>query len=175
MNPQPDALTLPRLRRRPVPVAEPYALRRPVVDDDPGVCATQGNLALALPYPHDGLDEDDVSPRPLPEPQAWVARFVQAAVEVAAGTRPPAQLARWATLEVSTMLARRAVLSARARRHTGQAPGRRAVVRSVRTCQPREGVCEASAVVMDGTRVRAVALRMECTGGRWRVIALELG
>jgi Family of unknown function (DUF6459) len=34
---------------------------------------------------------------------------------------------------------------------------------------------EASAVVVDAGRVRAVALRLEDVAGRWRVCALEIG
>jgi hypothetical protein len=49
------------------------------------------------------------------------------------------------------------------------------VVRSMRLCRPADGVVEASAVVVDRGRVRAVALRLEEFGGRWRVCALEIG
>ena len=48
-------------------------------------------------------------------------------------------------------------------------------VRAVLTCLPCNGVCEASAVVIDRGRVRALALRMEGLDGRWRVTALEIG
>ena len=42
-------------------------------------------------------------------------------------------------------------------------------------CLPAQDVCEASAVVYDGDRVRAVALRAEALDDRWRVTALQLG
>jgi hypothetical protein len=166
----------PPLRRLPVPVAEPFPVHRLAAEDDYAVAVTQGTLALAIPRGRPPLPEpDDIDGcAPLPEPGAWVTRFVQAAVEVAAGIRSPAQLSRWCTLEVHAMLTRRALLTLRVRR-TGDRPTGRVAVRTVRTCQPREGVCEASAVVMDGERVRAVALRMEGTRGRWQVIAMELG
>jgi hypothetical protein len=35
-------------------------------------------------------------------------------------------------------------------------------------------VAEATVVISDGPRVRAVALRMEGTDGRWRVTALRI-
>ena len=57
----------------------------------------------------------------------------------------------------------------------GVPAGRRAVVRSVRVCEPADGVAEASAVVVDGGRVRAVAFRMVGLDGRWRVEALQVG
>jgi hypothetical protein len=166
----------PPLRRLPVPVAEPFPLRRLIVEEDYGVAATQGTLALALPHEPRVRDEagDPDERTPLPEPRAWATRFVQAAVEVAAGARSPGQLARWSTLEVHAMLTRRALLSLRVRRGSDR-PAGRVAVRTVRTCRPRDGVCEASAVVMDGDRIRAVALRMEGTRGRWQVIAMELG
>ena len=54
-------------------------------------------------------------------------------------------------------------------------PPARAGVRSVHVAHPVRGVAEVAAVVVDGTRHRAVAFRMEGAGGRWRVTALELG
>ena len=51
----------------------------------------------------------------------------------------------------------------------------RAVVRSVRLCEPADGVAEASAVVVDGGRVRALAFRLVGLDGRWRVEALQVG
>jgi hypothetical protein len=48
-------------------------------------------------------------------------------------------------------------------------------VRRVRVCAPREGVAECSAVVHDGTRVRALAIRLERQPDRWQVTALEIG
>jgi hypothetical protein len=109
----------------------------------------------------------------LPEPGRWAAQFVQAAVEVTTGLRPSSQLIRWTSDEVQTMLTRRAGL-ARAAAARGRRP-RRSVVRSTRVCIPRDGVAEASAVVTDGSRFRAVALRLEGLDGRWRVTALQIG
>ena len=58
----------------------------------------------------------------------------------------------------------------------GAAPStRQAVVRGVRVCLPADGVAEASAVVIDADRVRAVAVRLEGLDGRWRATALEVG
>jgi hypothetical protein len=55
------------------------------------------------------------------------------------------------------------------------AAGQRAVVRSVRICQPADRVVEGAAVVVARGRVQAVAFRLEGAGGRWRMTALELG
>jgi hypothetical protein len=181
--PAPEAA--PPLRRRPLPVVEPYPAMR-VLDAErhrPDPPYVQGTLALVMPDPdHSGGDiGDEIDGRPaasgaaaaLPEPAAWAAQFVQAAVEVAAGARSAGQLVRWTSLEVQALLARRSALAGRIAR-----PGsarQRAVVRAVLTCLPRDGVCEASAVVIDRGRVRALALRMEALDGRWRVTALEIG
>ena len=108
----------------------------------------------------------------LPEPRQWAAQFVQAAVEVTTGLRPPSQLVRWTNDEVRTLLVRRADLARRTPGRTRQP--RRGVVRSTRVCIPCAGVAEATVVISDGPRVRAVALRMEGTDGRWRVTALRI-
>jgi hypothetical protein len=97
-------------------------------------------------------------------------RFSQVALEVATGLRPPAQLVRWTTPEALATLAR---LHALAQRGGGRPP--RATVRSVRLSEPVPGVEEVTAVVAAGPRVRALAFRMEGEGGRWRVVAFELG
>jgi hypothetical protein len=174
--------TVPRLRRRPLPVLEPYPAMR-VLDAERDLADppyTQGTLALVMPDRDETPGGSDGerragtgAPGALPEPAAWVAQFVQAAVEVAAGARSAGQLIRWTSLEVQALLTRRSALASRL---AGAGSTRhRAVVRAVLTCQPRDGVVEASAVVIDRGRVRALALRMEGTAGRWRVTALEIG
>ena len=113
----------------------------------------------------------------------WLAqlavRITGAAVEVLAGHRPAQQLAVWMHRDVLASLQLRASLS---RRDTpGAAPElalahRGATVRSSRACMIRPGVYEASAVVSDQLRCRAVALRFELAEGvGWRVTALEIG
>ena len=107
----------------------------------------------------------------LPDPRDWAAHIAQALVEVMAGARPAPQLLRWTTPEVYAVVARRASVSAR----RGMPPTRRTVVRSLRVCEPADGVAEASAVVVDGGRVRALAMRLVGLDGRWRVEALQVG
>jgi hypothetical protein len=130
------------------------------------------------------LPFDTSAPAPLPapapvaatqgrgpdDPREWAVRFSQAALEVVSGLRPPAQLVRWTTPEAMAELAR---LHALVQRGGGRPP--RATVRSVRLCEPVPGVGEVAAVVTAGPRVRALAFRMEGEGGRWRVVAFELG
>lgn len=178
------------VRRLPTPRAHP-----PYDDEVTGPPArrplprgsVQGTLALAFslptgvpatPFTAAALrlvpdpDEEDCAPRPtprseLPEPQRWTGRLAQAVVEVLAGDRPVAQLVRWTTEDVYEQLRdRTAAVTARAvgeRRSHG-----RCVVRSVRVCEPVDGVVEASATVLDGRRYRALALRLEGLDGRWQ-------
>jgi hypothetical protein len=88
-----------------------------------------------------------------------------------AGVRQPPQILRWTTPEVYAVVARRGAVSAR----RGTPATRRAVVRSVRVCEPADGVAEACAVVLDGGRVRALAMRLVGMDGRWRIEALQVG
>jgi hypothetical protein len=102
---------------------------------------------------------------------------VQAAIEVLAGTRPIHQLARRLDQRCLTVLQHRATLT---RRMAARAPRkmglhRNASVRTVRACGVTPDVYEASAVVMDELRVRAVAVRLERSKNVWRVTALEIG
>ena len=95
-----------------------------------------------------------------PHPGPWVARLAPALIEVLAGERPAAQLARWVTRDLRRDLTLR---HEAARRHpAGQgrvAPHRR--TSAVRLCPVADGVVEAAAVVVGGPRARAVALRLE--------------
>jgi hypothetical protein len=97
--------------------------------------------------------------------------MVQAAVEGLRGVRPLAQLTRWVTPEVYELLQLRAELVQRA----GQPVAARAGIRRIRLFRIGDAVAEASVVVDDGPRVRAVAVRMEGHRGRWRAVAMEIG
>jgi hypothetical protein len=103
---------------------------------------------------------------------------VQAAIEVLAGTRPIHQLARRLDQRCLASLQHRAALTRRLA--TGSSPTagrlhRNPAVRSVRACEVAAGIYEASAVVVDELRVRAVAMRLERSNQVWRVTALEIG
>lgn len=103
---------------------------------------------------------------------------VQAAIEVLAGTRPVNQLSRRLDQRCLASLQHRAALTRRL--VTGSSPTagrlhRNPAVRSVRACEVAAGIYEASAVVVDELRVRAVAVRLERCNQVWRVTALEIG
>jgi Family of unknown function (DUF6459) len=103
----------------------------------------------------------------LPDPHRWSARLAQGIVEVLHGHRPLQQLVRWTDESVYAMLARR--LAAR-RPRTGSRP----LVRSIRVCEPRDGVVEVSVVVEAGHRCRALAMRLEGLDGRWCCTVLDI-
>ena len=113
-------------------------------------------------------------PAPRPRPgRALTDTETTEVVEVLCGIRPATQMIRWMAYDVHTALARRAAVAARVRRQSRNA--RPPMVRAVRVFSPREGAVEASAVILDNDRVRAIAMRMEALDHRWRVTALEIG
>lgn len=103
---------------------------------------------------------------------------VQAAIEVLAGTRPINQLARRLDQRCLLALQHRACLTRREAARTPRKLGRlyrNPTVRSVRACEVTPDIYEASAVVIDELRTRAVAVRLERSKQIWRVTALEIG
>lgn len=120
------------------------------------------------------VEAADEQPAVVPvDHRSLVGSLALASVESLVGKRSVAQLARWLTPGVYDALHARATASARVLGpRTG---GRTVVVRNVRTCRVGERVVEASAVVDDGLRVRALAMRLEAHRRSWRVTALEIG
>ncbi|WP_253951743.1 Rv3235 family protein [Arthrobacter sp. R3-55] len=107
-----------------------------------------------------------------------VARSIaQAALEVLAGTRAISQLSRSLDPDCYTSLQHRAALTRKhaARVRGNQHPHSSPMVRSVRTCSISDDICEASIVVAEEQRCRAVAMRLERLDGVWKVTALEIG
>ncbi|WP_246036134.1 Rv3235 family protein [Sinomonas susongensis] len=108
------------------------------------------------------------------------ARITSAALEVLAGQRPVQQLAPWlprdllARLQLRANLGRADVAPPQSRAAKAH---RASIVTSARASLVAPGIYEASAVVSDRLRSRAIALRLERRGsGRgWRVTALEIG
>ncbi len=117
-------------------------------------------------------DEDDPAPPPdlerLPDPRRWTALLAQAVVEILAGRRPVAQVVRWVDPEIVERLRRSAASPSRG------GDGVPVRVRRVRVSTTMEGTVEAVAVVDDGTRCRAIAMRLEALHRRWRCTALDL-
>jgi hypothetical protein len=184
----PDALRevpdqAPRLRLVPPigePGAEPGAESIPDVQPNPD---GQPNPDVQPGAPRrrtsrDLIDEEfgpQQTPRALlPEPKPWAGRLVQAVVEVTSGVRPVSQLVRWTTTEVYDVVQRRQTRALNGAR--AHAPLRLAeVVRSVRVSEPIDGVAEVCAILQQGPRCRAIALRLEGIDGRWQCTALQIG
>lgn len=100
----------------------------------------------------------------LPAAQDFARVLLRGVVEVLAGVRPLKQLQRDTTLELYTSLSES--LSAR------PVPrGNRPALQAVRSLHVRarpEGVAEVCATVRQGSRLVALALRLEGQDGRWR-------
>ncbi len=188
-----------RPRRLPAPQCEPpYDEEFALPGDRVQVTArpaAQGTLALAFRLPsglparpvapprlrlvpgqHDPDFDPEFAPQPtprtaLPAPTAWSARFVQALIEVLWGGRPSTQLLRWTDAAVYAHIQRRAGVAMRVPATRGARP----LVRSLRVCEPNDGVAEVAAVVQRGERTIAIALRLEGIDGRWQCTVLELG
>jgi uncharacterized protein DUF6459 len=174
----PAAGTTSRARpARPMTV-RPAPRREPPFDDElPRHLYVVGRLDQRLPF-ESGPRRDDraravVTPHPnLPDPAVWGRRLLIGIVETAAGRRPLPQLAALLSQSVAHGLGTDFERAAQRRRpHWTHA----ASIRTVRACQPADGVAELCATLQVGSRVRAVAMRLEARHGRWRCTRLQLG
>ena len=114
----------------------------------------------------------------LPAPTPWAGRLVQAMIEVVSGVRPVSQLVRWTTAPVYDELCARVarpVASTGAGSRVNVTTRLAEVVRSIRVSEPGDGVAEVCAIVQQGPRCRAIALRLEGIDGRWQCTALQIG
>lgn len=158
------AEALPVLRLVPAPAsAPPY-------DDEPGPAP---RLRLVAPLPAAEPDSDtwaEAERTPasrLPGAKVFAHRLVQGVLEVAAGVRPVKQLRRDTTPELYETLASN--LSGRPRT-AGERPLR--PILSLHVQERPEGVAEVCGTVQRGSRVVAVALRLEGMDGRWKCTEL---
>lgn len=151
--------------REPVPLASVQGTL--ALDLRPAPPVTEPpELALA---PTAGADRSDR------EVQAWSAKFVQAVLEVLGGDRPVTQLLRWTDVRVYQDLTRRVQILSRRAPASQRLRAVRPQVSSVRVYRPSAYAAEVSVHVRYGRRSRALAARLELTGGRWQCTALELG
>jgi len=95
--------------------------------------------------------------RPPAAPPAWPSQFAQILAETLAGSRPPRQIAPWTTERTRRHIQRLGPLLA-----AGEQPR----VRHVVTFRPATDVVEMTVIVGVGTRVRALAIRLERDGPR---------
>ncbi len=179
-HPVPAIPTQRRIRLLPVPGHDPAPTPGPV--RAPRTASPQAGHQLRLvvsdpiPAPRVWSDSVRTDVGTLGDAGEFARRITQAVVDVLAGHRPAHQLLRWSRPDVFEALRRRAAVTVARPNRPGVTPaGRRPVVRSVRVCDVAAHAVEASAVVIDGDRARAIAMRLEAIDGRWRLTALELG
>jgi hypothetical protein len=117
--------------------------------------------------------QDPAGSRPRRDPAGdWPSQFAQVLSETLAGSRPAQQLTPWTTEQARKRIRQLGPMLA-----TDQRPK----VRRVLTSTPAAGVLEMTVVVGFGSRVRAVALRLEREqskpyrpgGDRWCCTAIE--
>jgi hypothetical protein len=96
-------------------------------------------------------------------------------VEVLGGDRPLSQLLRWTSQRVYVELDRRLTILTRTSDAGRRLRTIRPQVRSVHVFHPTPTTAEVSVHVRHGPRSRAIAARLELTGGRWQCTALQLG
>lgn len=147
----------------------------PVVPQAPALRLVEspGTGTAAVLEPDEVFDRQPTARADLPDPRFWAGRLAQAMLEVEAGVRPVAQLRRWTSEAVYTRLRRHSHRTRFVQSRAGQPQPGRVWVRSLRVCEPADGVAEVSAVVQDAGRTRAMAIRLEGADGRWRCTALE--
>jgi hypothetical protein len=157
----------------------PAPRREPPFDDEipPRHLYAVGPLDQQLPFEPASPRDQAMPPRTvlrtdLPDPAMWGRRLLIGIIETAGGRRPLQQLAALLSHSVAQGLGADFERAAQRRRpHWTHA----AAVRSVRSCEPAEGVAELCATLQIGARVRAVALRLEAHNNRWRCTRLQLG
>jgi len=156
--------------------------------DDAQSEATETSRGKTRKRPARELGDDEFGPTQtprtqLPDPKPWAGRLVQAIVEVVSGVRPVSQLVRWTSAEVyesvQTRMRKEPVAPTLARPSSSAArvPSSRfaEVVRSVHVSEPVDGIAEICAILQQGRRCRAIALRLEGLDGRWQCTALHIG
>lgn len=161
-------------------MTSPRATADAVPSIPPPLHLVPGGAAPAAPQASPGVPAAPVLRRADEEREvcAISRSTVQAAIEVLAGTRPAQQLARRLDERCLAALQHRAALTRRVPCPASPTAGRlhrNASVRSVRACRVSADIYEASAVVVEELRVRAVALRLERSRLAWRVTVLEIG
>jgi hypothetical protein len=168
---------LPALRLLPVPPCEP-----PYDDELPAGAAVAAGapigplrhlapapLRLVPPLPVAPVPPDDedrprrTSTGDLPAVRPVAQALVQGLLEVLAGVRPVSQLQRTTTPELFAELEQ--LVHGRPRT-AGVRPATGAI-RSLHVQERPEGVAEVCATVRRGSRMAAVALRLEGLAGRW--------
>lgn len=111
------------------------------------------------------LDEMPIptSATELPELHAWTMKFIVSVVEIWAGRRQPAQLISWCHRVIYMELLR----TSGSQKEIGK-------IKSIHQSEPLDGICESTALIRYGDRLRAVVIRFEGVDGRWLCTALKM-
>jgi hypothetical protein len=157
------------------PLPDPDAVRLcPIPDSAPpyddellppaaGRAAPASPAVLAGPAATGAEERDQPGGKQAPPPSpgrlppgdgSWPGQFAQVLVETLAGSRPPRQMTTWTTERTRARIQRLGPMLA-----AGQRPQLRRVV----AFRPASGVIEMTVVVSFGSRVRALAVRLEDT------------
>lgn len=110
----------------------------------------------------------------LPQIKPWVATAVKTIFEVFSGRRSAQAVTNWFTSELQGSF----LALARSERHRPLPTGiqiRRILCRKVGIASKDCGAFEIAVSISDGSRVRAVAMRIIPCGKKWRISALEIG
>lgn len=110
-----------------------------------------------------GFEPVPCSAADLPELHSWTLKFAICTLEIWAGRRQPAQLAQWTHRVIFGELVRKAG----SQKEVGR-------IRTIKQCQPIDGVCESTITVRFGDRLRAMVVRFEGVDQRWLCTALDL-
>lgn len=111
----------------------------------------------------------------LPPAKQFVEMFIPRVLETIHGLREARTLARVVNPSVYAAIEARAA-GVKLRSQLTKEPHPRPVfaLGNVIISEPRDGVCEAAAVVHGPTRVRAVALRLEGLDNRWKATSFRM-
>jgi hypothetical protein len=110
-----------------------------------------------------GFEPVPTSATELPELHTWTMKFAVSVIEIWAGRRQPAQLIskfhRHTYMELLKQVG--------SQKEIGR-------IRSIRQCEPLDGICESTVTVRFGDRLRAMVIRFEGVDQRWLCTELRL-
>lgn len=111
----------------------------------------------------------------MPDPEPLLRNLARCGMEAMAGARDLEQMARWVSDAAYKHLLTRVVMAARAREVLGRTARRpNLATGKVIVSEPRAGIVEAVVIVHEPGRTRAVAIRLEAVGARWRASAINI-
>jgi hypothetical protein len=137
--------------------------RNPEADPKP-----QKAKLYLVPTSHGDEYDPDFAPIPtsaseLPDLSNWVLKYAVSALEIWAGKRPAAQLARWTHRNVYVKLQE----DCGSRKDIGR-------IRKLHVAQPLDGIAEAVLTVRFGDRLRSLVMRFEGVDQKWLCTELFL-